>query len=106
MERTAQNSKSILDTRVFAECRQDQNLLKNCIAAYLIEEGFPEDEIPPEAILRGLYCTFAATVAIRAELPPNTPMRRVVQAWDEVMMSYSLTRSLRESQNQRVKLIQ
>jgi len=62
------------------------------IRAFLLEEGFPEDGMPPDNVLHKILNTFAATVAVRAQLNPGTPMRAVVEMWDKVMLNYAAAR--------------
>lgn len=83
---------SILDTKRFGECRSDTELIKQSIVAFLLEEGFPEDGLPPEKVRNQILNTFVATVAIRSLVPPETPMRTVIQIFDKVMLNYAAAR--------------
>lgn len=84
---------SLLDTKTFADTKCDPELLADSIVEFLKERGFKDEDLPPRNILKLVYCTFAATVAIRLEVPLSTKMRGVVEKWDEVMMNYATARS-------------
>lgn len=83
---------SILDKRTFGECRTDSELIKECLVAFLLEQGFEEENLPPEEVRNQILNTFVATVAVRSLLPPETPMRRVITMWDKVMLNYVAAR--------------
>lgn len=83
---------SILDKRTFGECRTDSELIKECLVAYLYEEGFTEETLPPEKIRNQILNTFVATVAVRSLVPPETKMREVITMWDKVMLNYASAR--------------
>ena len=89
---TNQVKESILDSATFGECRTNPTLMIHCIRAFLMEEGFTEDNLPPENVLNKILNTFAATVAVRALLDPATPMRQVIEMWDKVMLNYVAAR--------------
>lgn len=87
---------SILDTKSFKDCRSDPSLMRNSIIEFLKEKGFTDEEMPPDHMISRVYTTFCATIAIRGDTLPQTPMRKVVEQWDAVMMSYALARSMKD----------
>lgn len=84
--------KSILDTHTFGDCYNNSELVKECLVAFLLEEGFSEEGLPPEKVRNQILNTFIATVAVRSLLPPSTPMRAVIEMFDKVMLNYAAAR--------------
>ena len=89
-------SEKLLDTKLFIECKVVPNLMADCITEFLKEQGFSDEEVPPTNVLVGLYCTFAAAIAIREKIGPSTPMRKVVERWDQIMLSYAAVRTMKD----------
>jgi hypothetical protein len=72
--------------------------MREAIKEFLVEKGFTQEEMPPEFMVGTIYNTFCATVAVRSNVLPNSSMRKVVESWDHIMISYALARTIKDAE--------